>query len=263
MNRTELLDTLKSLVEARLDADDWLKWWKKNGTAVEKLIGAPATGRLKPNYPDSAAGAAHNSQTEALRILQEAGIPVKRSPRYHEEFVKFMDQYIKDSDAREKEKANPLKPRINLLKVKFPSLHACLFRNSKKVETFEPGASEKDIARTEKALKVKLPKSVREFFKLTKHFGVEGLELDLDLVFEHPGDKSAPDGKRHLCLGNYFWKDDGDQILVDISAPAADPKILYYAHSAPSPKIQPLAKNWKEFLEKLPKQYLNQMFYYS
>lgn len=106
MDRAELLDTLKSLVEAKLEPTDWLKWWEKNGKAVEKLIGSPAASRLKPNYPDSPAGAAHNSQTEAMAILKEARISVKRSMRYHKEFAEFMERYIDDEEAREKEKAS-------------------------------------------------------------------------------------------------------------------------------------------------------------
>ena len=263
MDRADLLETLRSLVEGKLEATEWVQWWPKNGKAAEKLLGSGSAERLRPNYKDSDAGAAHNSQQEAMAILKKAGIKAKRSTRYHAEFLVFLKNYMKTENAREMEKGEQLKPRINLLKPKYPTLYACLYRNNKKIETFEPGASEADIAKIEKTLKAQLPKAIREFFKITKQFRVEGMELDLDLLFEHPGDKSAPDGKRYICLGNYFRDDDGDQILIEVSKPSADAKILYYAHSAKSPKVQPLADSWKEFLEKLPKQYLNQMFYYS
>jgi hypothetical protein len=256
ITKAELLQTLKALAEGTLEPDAWQAWWKKNGRGLEKLIGAAAAARLQPKADQSPSEAAFNSQNEAMVVLKNARVRVKRSMCY-------LERYIKEDNAREADKAGQLKPRINLLKQQFPNFHACLFRNSKKIETFERGASETEIAQMEKTLQTKLPKPIREFFKTTKHFGVEGLKLDLDQIFVHPGDKSAAGGKRYLCLGNYFWKDDGDQILVDVTAPAADPKILYYAHSAPSPRVQPLADSWNAFLEKLPKQYLNQMFFYS
>jgi hypothetical protein len=256
ITNVELLQTLKSLAEGTLEPDAWRAWWKKNGSGVEALVGATSAARLQPKPKSLASEAAFNSQNEAMVVLKKSKVRVKRSMCYFE-------CYVKESDAREADQAGLLKPRINLLKEKLPHLHACLFRNAKKIEKFEPGASEQEVVRVEKTLKAKLPKPIREFFKTTKHFAVEGLELDLEQVFVHPGDKNAPDGKRYVCLGNYFWKDDGDQILVDITAPTSDPKIHYYAHSAPSPKVQPLADSWKAFLEKLPKQYLNQMFYYS
>jgi hypothetical protein len=260
MNNAQLIETLRALVEGKLEPDAWLAWWKKNGKAVEKLIGAASAERLKPNYPDSAAGAAHNSQTEAMALLEKARVPAKRSTRYHEEFVVFMEGYMKAEAKREKEQADAFKPRVELLRARWPLLHRCLARNLKKIETFEDGATEVEIAKSEKPWKTRLPVSLRGFFKLTKRFAVEGLDLDLGLAFEHPGDKTAADGRRYLCVGNYFWQADGDQVLIDISGSSKDPEVFYYAHEGPAPRVQPLAKNWTAFLEGLPKQYLNNLF---
>ena len=262
MNQKEFFKVLKSFVEGKLAAADWIDWWNKNRKAVAKLVDANTAKCLAPRHPDSPSASAYDSHLQAVKILKAAGVPARASNRYFKEFRLNIKDFIRQEDARDQQRGDQLKTRIEPLKAVAPNLHACLHRNSKKLETFEPGASEKDIARLEKALKVRLPKPIRDFFRITKHFSVEGFELDLDQLFMHPGDGDASDGNRYLCLGNYFWKADGDQILVEISAPAADPKILYYAHSAPTAKIRPLAASWKEFLEKLPKQYLNRTFYY-
>jgi hypothetical protein len=254
--KAELLQTLKDLVEGKIDEEAWMAWWKPNAAAVKTAFGEKLAEKLKPKSEQLPAEAAFNSQNQAMTILNEAHIPAKRSMCYFE-------RYVKSSDALEASKGKEFKSRINLLKAKYPKLTACLSRNAKKIETFAAGASEKEVAAAEKTLKAKLPRSMRDFFKVTKHFGAEGLEIDLDQLFIHPGDRNAADGKRYLCVGDYFWKADGDQVLVDVSAPAVDPKIFYYAHSEPGAKILPLAENWKEFLENLPKQYLNQTFYYS
>jgi hypothetical protein len=255
MTRDELFNMFKSLVEGKPEPSEWIEWWTKNKTAAEKIIGAKQAAQfdLRPHSPFEGT---HNCQNVAETILQEVGISAKRSMRY-------VEIYMKESEAAEKEKGKLLKPRIDLLKDQYPTLHKCLYRNAKKIETFEPGATEAEISGVEKTLKLRLPAAIRDFFKLTKQWEVEGFQWDLSLLFEHPGDKSAPDGKRYLCLANYFMEADGDQILIDVTKPSDDPQILYYGHSANGAKIRVLAKNWKEFAERLPKQYLNQMFFNS
>jgi hypothetical protein len=261
LTRARFLETLRALVAGELAPDDWLAWWQQNGQAARKFLDGPSARRLKPNCPASAAGAAHHSQAEAMIILKMANVPARRSVRYHKKFAKFTQSHPPAATAQQQAREGALKPRIDLLKQRFPSLHDCLIRNADKVAAFAPGASDADLAGVEKALRIKLPPSIGEFFKITRHLAVEGLELDLGRLHVHPGGHG--EGKRYVCLGDFYWKDDGEQILVEVSAAAAEPKILYYAEGAQPPRVRALAGSWKEFLEQLPGQYLDQMFYYS
>ena len=75
LNKEQLLSALKSLVEGRFSAKEWLAWWEANGETARVFVTPGQYLRLKPGtLVNGPVAAMHRSFAQACQILQSQGV---------------------------------------------------------------------------------------------------------------------------------------------------------------------------------------------
>lgn len=210
--------------------------------------------RLKPPRPGGfgpPSRCALVSQQEAIALLSSWGVEHTTSDRYEQAWQADFAKFQADEKQANKALQRKFKPPLDRLKEAFPKLARFLKRHLDQIETLADAATPEEIVQLETALGVPLPESYRTFLACTAELVYGGgLQIGLPHTFMHPSDDTLPSSGM-LCLGDFWWEGDGDQILVGKVEPGSEPPLLYYNHATPA--ISQLAKSFAAWTESLPR----------
>ncbi len=159
---------------------------------------------------------------------------------------------------------------LDKLKSDFPLFVSKLTKDADPEQVLD-GATEEEIEKKEEQLKIPLPKSYRNFLRLTRGFWLFGGSVQFgsqhpffhnfpkleDLnnaqkkVVEMKGGGWPPPSDGMLCFVEYFRDADGDQVLFDVSNGLINNEypVYYYSHESRPPTVEKLANSFSEWLE--------------
>jgi hypothetical protein len=243
---------LLELAAARVELPEFLAWWEANQPALEAALKPGWYARLKPRQDEteSVARRLGAAQHGAIYILDALQVPHEYNDCHDVQCRLEIEQLRAASLARTKELNRQRKPIFDALKVEFPKFTRWLKRQLEEADgELKPGASEAKIAAQEQVLGIALPGVYRRFMAASSEVNLDGFRLSLASAFFHP---AAP-SEGLLCIADYFWQADGDQVLIDPAhCGQDDPPVFYYDHE--TPEVRPLAKSFTAWVEGIPRQ---------
>ena len=193
--------------------------------------------RLKPRsvIDHGPSFAAHYSQDGACQVLDLLGVAYDRSDRYHRDWQRIFEQFLREQAAATAARATEFVPVINTLAGPFPRFAHFLKANLNEVDPCRPGLDDAALARLEQDLGLRLPGAYRTFLRCASEVVV---------------------GDTLLCIGEYWLDADGDQVLFDLRGEPAhdtsdDPPVLYYDHGQPA--VRPIANSFTAWIDALPR----------
>lgn len=161
------------------------------------------------------------------------------------------------------------KNKLKNLKADFPKFVSKV-RGDADPEEILPAATESELKKEEKLLKVPLPLSYKRFLSAYRGFWLFGgsvqfgsqhpffhnfqkLEELSDAqkrVVEMKGGGWPPPSEGMLCFAEYFRDADGDQVLFDISEGLKNGEypVFYYSHESRPPTVTKIADSFEDWL---------------
>jgi hypothetical protein len=241
MDKEEVVNKFIELVSCKLLPEEWLNWWDKNKDNLTRILNSTEYLKIKPYKHDIIWVTMFKSQSGAIKYLEENNISYIKGNIYHENFVKEMDNFIKNKDKQNKLLLEKLKNELPELNRKYPKFFNSLRNNYSednciKMETKKPFEENDNIFE-------RLPSGIIEFFENIEKIILEGIKIDkkgLHFI--------VINGKEYCVFGEYWKYADGDLLLLDLDEKDDPEKIYYYAHE--ENKIKLLCRNIFELIEK-------------
>ncbi|MEE1811980.1 SMI1/KNR4 family protein [Streptomyces sp. BE133] len=250
---------LRALAEGRTAPEDWLAWWERHRMDIEALCSPGVFLRLKPRggAGHGADMAALTSQEGACRVLDELGVAHDRSDRYRLAWEQTLDRLREEQAAEAARKAENLGPVITGLSARFPRFAGFLAAGPDEIEHCRPGLDEAAMARLEDSLGLRLPAAYRDFLRCAREVTVgDTLQMTSIHPFVQDSVSVALPSQGMLCIAEYWWEADGDQVLFDVREDASDdPPVLYYAPA--KRRVRVIADCFTAWVEALPRTLAN------
>jgi hypothetical protein len=239
VNKNEFQNVMLELAACRLSPEEWSAWWAKSEPFVREFLNRGEYLRLKPINHGFRWVPILTSQKEAIRYLEQSGLPFESSNTYQENYMAELDESVQRQKAREKVLLAELKIKYPQLWTAYPRFCNSLKNAFAEGDKIEPGISETQI----KAMPFDLPADIESFFKTVSVITLEGISIDFAAIRTE-----TLCGKEYIVLGE-FWKDaDGDLLLIKMGETASPTPIYYYCHEID--KVKKLCSSIGDLMEK-------------
>ncbi|NGZ77160.1 SMI1/KNR4 family protein [Saccharibacillus alkalitolerans] len=233
--------TLVRLAQGELSPEEWREWWDRHRDWLEGHLSRGVFLKLKPIRHDFRWAPLLASQRGAAEYLTARGVPFTESDEYRQQHEREFAAFRLAQQERNKALLEQLRGKVPELFRVYPKFAASLRHVYTESDVLDAGAPLPEIERMEELLDMRLPGDVREHFAVAENISIEGIRLELGMLRD-----LDINGKRYLCLGE-FWKEaDGDLLLLKPEA-ADICAVYYYAHERN--KVSKLCSGMKALME--------------
>lgn len=240
MDAKTITETLVSLCEGRMDAQEWRLWFAEYGRDVEQTCGRRYFLKIKPAASRSDTENAYYGQRAAAEWLKTQNTDCPLSDVYRKAWEQEFDDFRRALDGERQELQKAFATEYAALKGVYPKLFRQLGRSFSRDTKIGAGKSTAEIQAKEHALSVRFSDELKTFFSHIGAFEFEGVRLDFEDL-----DKQLFGSAEYLVLGEFWHHADGDKLLYSAETGA----VSLFAHGYSPPKIIPAAASMTGFVE--------------
>lgn len=241
MTKETIIQQFTALAEGRLSAEKWEEWFGEYANDVESICGRMSFLKIKPSKNFSCVRNASISQNGVITWLAKQGINPEISKCYNEAWQEELNSFCKTEDQKDNQKRKTVKAKFSYIKETYPCLFKQLGISFNESDVIEKGISLDKIKAKETELDLLFSAELHVFFQTISKLELEGLNINFDELYTNEFI-----GVAYLVLGEFWKYGDGDKLLYNLKSN----EIATFAHDYTPPKIIPLSKDLKTFIEK-------------
>ncbi|MBO9692171.1 hypothetical protein [Chryseobacterium sp.] len=248
ITRQEIINIFADLSEGKLNAEEWIEWFKIYTEDIEKICGRRTFLSIKPKDSFSGVRNLYIGQLGAYDWLISQKADAQWSDRYKKGWEKEFSDFCKQEKQKEEHLRKTVENKFGHLKTIYPKFLKQLTKCYSDSDCIKNGVKTEAIHNKEKELSLQFPEELSVFYQNISTLKFEGLEINFEeLSYEMIEDQP------YLLIGEFWLYGDGDQLFYN----PENQNVYIFAHEN-IPKMIKISSSWYDFVEKKTVNYLKE-----